>query len=322
MELHSDGVGAVTIDPVQSTAVHDRPALHISICICTYKRRQLLRSLLESLRRQRTDSIFSYSIVIVDNDRCESARNAVEEVAAGYSVPIRYCVEPQQNIALARNRAVAAAEGDFIAFIDDDEFPSGEWLFTLFHSLNAYRVDGVLGPVKPYFEAQVPSWVIKGNFYNRPSYKTGTVIDWRKGRTGNVLLRKHVFDNLVQPFRPEFKAGEDQDFFRRVIERGHVFTWCDEALAYEVVPPARWKRKFMLKRALLRGQVEPNNPTVGAASIGKSMIAVVIYAIVLPFALLTGHHRFMSCSVRLCDHLGKVLAAFGVHLISDPYVTE
>ena len=38
---------------------------------------------------------------------------------------VKYCVEPRQNIALARNKALQNAEGDLIAFIDDDEFPDG-----------------------------------------------------------------------------------------------------------------------------------------------------------------------------------------------------
>ena len=61
---------------------------------------------------------------------------------------------------------------------------------------------------------------------------------------------------MHQPFNPEFRQGEDQDFFRRMIDHGHVFIWCNEAVAYEVVPPIRWKRTFMLKRALLRGASE------------------------------------------------------------------
>ena len=72
-----------------------------------------------------------------------------------------------------------------------------------------------------------------------------------------------MFAGDAQPFRPEFLTGEDQDFFRRMIDRGHVFVWCDEAVAYEVVPPVRWRRTFMLRRALLRGRISLLHPTFG-----------------------------------------------------------
>src|SRR5439155_18757923 len=229
---------------------------HISVCVCTYKRPHYLKRLLGELGNQDTSGLFTYSIVVADNDHLQSAEAVVSDFAAASSIPIRYCVEPRQNIALARNKAIENANGDFVAFIDDDEFPIKEWLLTLFKALNEYKVDGVVGPVKPYFDAETPQWVVKGKFYNRPTYVTGYVIDGSKGRTNNVLLKKKVFSE-GELFRPEFRTGEDQDFFRRAINNGRVFIWCNEALAYEGVPPIRWKRTFMLRRALLRGATSP-----------------------------------------------------------------
>jgi len=226
---------------------------HISVCICTYKRPQFLERLLKELGRQETEGLFTYSIVVADNDEWRSAEPVVSEFAASSSITVKYCLEPRQNIARARNKAVENAKGDFVAFIDDDEFPTKEWLLTLFVICRQYGVAGVLGPVKPYFEKEPPTWVVKGKFYERPSYPTGFVIDWRKGRTGNVLLTRQVFEVGGESFRPDFRTGEDQDFFRRMIARGHTFIWCNEAVAYEVVPPMRWESRFMLRRGFAPG---------------------------------------------------------------------
>src|SRR5215831_3046909 len=191
---------------------------HISVCVCTYKRSQFLKRLLEELSGQDTRGLFTYSIVVADNDHLRSAETVVSDFATASTIPISYCVEPRQNIALARNKAIENAAGDFVAFIDDDEFPTGRWLLTLFNACNAYDVDGVLGPVKRHFDEEPPGWVMKGKFYERPTYPTGLVIDWKKGRTGNVLLKKRIFAADAQPFKPEFRQGEDQDFFRRMID--------------------------------------------------------------------------------------------------------
>jgi succinoglycan biosynthesis protein ExoM len=295
---------------------------HISVCICTYKRPHLLRRLLEELSGQDTNGLFTFSIVVADNDHDRSAEGVVAKFAAVTTVSIKYCVEPEQNIALARNKAIANATGDFVALLDDDEFPIRSWLLTLFTTCNECNVDGVLGPVKPYYDRQTPTWVVKGKFYERPTYPTGAVVKWRNARTGNVLLKRKIFATCVEPFRREFRNGEDQDFFRRMIESGHVFIWCDEAVAYEVIPPIRWKRSVMLRRALLRGTSTALHPTVGAFATAKSIIAVAVYAVALPFAALAGHHRFMRLLVRLCDHLGKLLALLGINVIREPYVTE
>jgi succinoglycan biosynthesis protein ExoM len=295
---------------------------HIDVCVCTYKRPQFLKRLMEELGRQETDGRFTYSIIVVDNDRLQSAQPVVSAFADSSAIPIKYCVEARQSIPLARNKAVENAHGDYIAFIDDDEFPTKWWLLTLLAACEKYGVDGVLGPVRPYFSDGAPDWVRRGKFYDRPSYPTGLIIDWRKGRTGNVLLKRVVVKSSLQPFRPDFRTGEDQDFFRRMIEKGHTFVWCNEAVAYEIVPEIRWKRKFMLKRALLRGANSLAHPTFGVVDIAKSIIAIPAYTAALPFALLWGHHRFMTVLVKTFDHLGKLLALIGVKPVTEQYVTE
>ena len=298
------------------------PLPRISVCICTYRRPKLLLRLLESLSTQETDGQFTFSVVVVDNDQARSAEGDIEKFQRGSSVDIKYCVEPRQNIALARNTAILAADGDFVAFIDDDEFPTPRWLLTLFTTCRDRQVDGVLGPVKPHFDVEPPRWVRKGKFYDRPSYPTGMVIDGKKGRTGNVLLKKAVFGTPDAVFRPEFRTGEDQDFFGRMIDKGYVFIWCNEALAYEVVPPVRWNRAFMLKRALLRGATSRLQRGFGTREICTSLIAVPAYVIALPVVLLTGQGRFMSYLVSLCDHLGRMLAVAGINPVRTPYVTD
>lgn len=295
---------------------------HISVCICTYKRPQLLKRLFEGLRDQETEDRFTWSVVLADNDRLESAKAAATDFAASTGIQVTYCVEPRQNIALARNMAVQHATGDFIAFFDDDQFPVPRWLLTLFKACEDYGCDGVLGPVKPYFEVQPPGWVIRGAFYERPSYPTGLVIDWRKGRTGNVLLRRQVFNEGEEAFRPAFLTGEDQDFFRRVIEKGHRFVWCNEAVGYETVPPVRWRRSFMLRRALLRGKISLQHPSSRRIEIMKSVIAVPAYTVALPFLLLGGQHLFMKYLIKSFDHAGRLLAFAGVNPVKDAYVTE
>ena len=300
----------------------DQPMTHICVGVCTYKRPDLLERLLKELVEQETGGLFTYSIVVVDNDKLESAKAVATDSALAAPVPIKYYMEPRQNIAMARNRAIENAEGDFVAFIDDDEVPTKRWLMTLFEALHQYQADGALGPVKPQFDVEPPKWVVDSKLYDRPTYPTGFVIDWRKGRTGNVLLAKRIFIPGEQHFRPEFLTGEDQDFFRRKIEKGHKFIWCNEALAYEIEPPMRWKRTFLLRRALLRGKISIVHPTFGSREILTSLVAVPAYMFTLPFALLFGQGKFMRCLIKLFDHLGRLLALLKINPVGEAYVTE
>jgi glycosyltransferase involved in cell wall biosynthesis len=298
-------------------------SFHISVCICTFKRPKLLINLLEKLQNQKTDGLFTYSIVIADNDKKKSAKDSVERFQKNTQVAIDYHCEPEQNIALARNKAVRNAHGDFIAFIDDDEFPLQDWLLNLVKTLLLYNADGIRGPVKPFFEKNPPNWIIKGKFYDRESYPTGHVLTWRQGRTGNLLLRKTIFDDPDNMFDPAFGSGaEDQDFFRRIQKKGYVFIYCNEAIVYEIIPPVRWKRTFMLKRALLRRKVALKHPGFGLIDIIKSLAAIFIYFVTLPFLLIGGQHIFMKYLIKLFDHAGKCFAFLGIILVKEKYVTD
>ena len=295
---------------------------HISICVCTYRRQELLRRLLESLRELKTGGLFTYSIVVVDNDAAESAREVAAAFGQSSGVPVTYCVERRQSIALARNKAVENATGEYLVFIDDDEFPIHEWLYILYTVCNDRKVDGVLGPVLPHYDVEPPKWVRAGRFHDRETYPTGLVIDWRKGRTGNTFLRRRIFEGLEQPFDPVFRTGEDQEFFHRMICRGFMFIWCNEAVAYEVVPPIRWDRRFMIRRSLLRGAMEPSTPDFGAREVFKSLVAIPLYSVALPFSALAGQHKMMDLLVRLFFHVGKLMAFAGLNPVREAYVTE
>jgi glycosyltransferase involved in cell wall biosynthesis len=291
---------------------------HITVCICTFKRPRLLNRLLEELARQDTGGLFSYSIVVADNDREESAKQVVTGFVEGCHIETTYCVEPTLNIAMARNKAVKHAKGDYLAFIDDDEFPVKDWLLVMLKTIKAYGVDGVLAPVKPYFDVPPPKWVTKAGFYDRATHDTGFMMSWQEARTGNVLIRKQILDGIMEVFRHEFgTGGEDQDFFRRMMEKGHTFIWCNEAPACETVPPHRWERRFLLKRALLRGKTTCRHRRNLLWNIGKSLIAVPLYGIALPFLLILGHHLFMKYLVRLFDHLGRLLALMNLNPIKE-----
>lgn len=324
MNLAGKQVKAVSIagniDSMNPDQAKDRA--HISICVCTYKRPVLLKRLLTELNRQQTGGLFTYSIVVADNDEAQSAEVTVAEMSRVCGVPLKYCVEPRRNIALARNKVLENAEGEYIALIDDDEFPAPTWLLTLFKICNEYKVDGVLGPVKRHFDESPPAWFKKSSIYDRRTNPTGKEVEWKEARTGNVLMRRRIIEGDAAPFRFQFRAGEDQDFFRRKTEEGCVFIWSADAAVSETIPPARWRRSFILRKALLQGATAALQPNCGVISIMKSVIAVPLYVVTLPFTLLLGQHLFMAVMVKICDHSGKLLMLMGINPIHEEYVSE
>lgn len=294
----------------------------ITICVLTYKRPQMLGKLLNSLIDIQTDGLFTYSVIVVDNDSESSGEQVVKKFITDGSMQILYFKEPRRSITLARNRALVQVKDSLIAFIDDDEFAVPEWLVSLYKTLEKnISAAGVLGPVLPYFETPPSRWLEKSGLCLRSSYTTGMQLHWAQTRTGNVLLSKKVLLDAEARFLPRFgTGGGDVDFFKRLMNKGYQFVWCNEAPVYETVPPWRQRRVYFLKRALLQGgnslkYADNADRLVGRITLfAKTFMAAILYTVSLPVSRLAGDHLFMRYLTKDCHHIGRLMAMVGFSL--------
>lgn len=96
----------------------------ISVVICTRDRPDQLRTCLRSLDRQEYPG---FEVVVVDNaPATEAVRALVDARPTGATV--HYVREPRPGLSWARNTGIAAASGQVIALLDDDEEPDRRWL--------------------------------------------------------------------------------------------------------------------------------------------------------------------------------------------------
>jgi succinoglycan biosynthesis protein ExoM len=295
---------------------------HISVCIPTFHRNRMLERLLRKISIQETGGFFRFSVVIVDNDAAGPARETVMRLRAELGLEISYSIEAEQTIPAARNHALEIAHGNYIGIIDDDEFPPPNWLITLFRAMETFDADGVLGPVHPYFEKEPPTWLIKGKFCERPVHRTGTLLHWDQTRTGNVLIKRAVFDRHNLRFDENFKSGgSDREFFKQAMRAGCKFVAVEEASVYETVPPERWTKSYWLKRAMVNGFNAHRNSLNQMHGLSrvlvpmKSTAAVLAYALAVPFCACGGRHLLMNCLERGCHHLSRLLGMVGIELI-------
>jgi len=288
----------------------------VSVCVCTYQRSTLLARLLDALDEQLTGDAFSFEVVVVENDERRLSEAVVRERAAGARAPICYDCEPERNISLARNRTVRDARGNLIAFIDDDERPGKDWLCSLYRTFKDSGADGVLGPVVPEFPADAPRWLNDGRVFERPRHETGTRIGPKDARTGNVLLNRSLFVDGETWFDPALgrTGGEDTDFFTRQRAKGRMFVWCDEAIAYETIPPERWSASFHLRRMWRSGTISGERVRNGVLSLAFLVRNGLVFAgcmLAAPASLLMPKHRRMKVALKAAYCCGVVTAALG-----------
>ncbi len=239
--------------------------IRVSVVICTYERPLLLARALRTAREQTLPSGVTGEVAVVDNAPSGSARPVVEAIAAEPGLPVRYLAHPVPNISHARNQGVAGTEGDFVVFLDDDEWCEPGWLAALVATAEMSGADVVFGAVEPDFVDGAPDWDPEGRPHRRRlSAPSGTPMGIRhdaaaSGRwmgTGNSLLRRATCLAGPNPFDPALGrvGGEDHDLFVRLAAQGRRMVWCAEAVVHEVVPADRATFAALRRRNWRGGQ--------------------------------------------------------------------
>jgi len=231
----------------------------VTVALCTYFRPEKLDGCLESLIRQ--DTKVPYEIVVVDNDANGSARTTVEDraaMAADRGIVLTYHIEPEQSISLARNRAIAAARGDWVALIDDDEVADPGWLDALVRCARAEDADGVWGPVVKTFPEKFPRWLQASKYFFRPQ-RVGLEGELHEElASNNAVLRREMLQSRPGPFDPKYGriGGSDTELFEWLDHHGFRFFACPDAIVREEQPLSRASLRWMMRRGYRVGFVQ------------------------------------------------------------------
>jgi succinoglycan biosynthesis protein ExoM len=295
----------------------------IAVCIATFRRPDRLDALLDDLIRQNRPPD---SVVVVDNDAAGSARAVVQAWQhRGAPFPLRYEIQPVRNISLTRNRTVALAGADWLAFVDDDERAPPEWLERLMGAADRWQADGVLGPVLPVLPPNAPAWIQIGHFYDWVRMDTGRVVPRNRLRFGNALLRARRVNELHVPFDPAYglTGGEDGDLLARLAQRGARIVWCDEAVVHEPIETARLSLRWLVLRSLRGGQDYARHTLAGRYGLPPALGGLLLVLRAGLQALLSaalaltawplGRHYSAFWLVKAAANVGKISIFAGWH---------
>ena len=243
-----------------ATSAHTHNSL--AICICTYKRPEGLRRLLDGLDKQVFSAVPAPSIclIVVDNSPAGDAAEACQ--AGSRAWPLQYLHEPRPGISHARNMTLAAvpAGTDFIAMIDDDEVPDPDWLDQLLDTQLKSGADIVVGRTTPVFPAKTPDWVSASGFFPKPQNPDSLreLDPDPPAATCNVLVRVTLFADPVVSFEPALalSGGEDKLLFQSFKLSGYTFAWAGTAQVREFIPAERANFAYMWRESYRRGCVK------------------------------------------------------------------
>ncbi|MCA9987718.1 MAG: glycosyltransferase [Anaerolineales bacterium] len=180
----------------------------------------LLRSLTnQSLPKE------EYEILVVDN----SGNDKIKQIVARFQT--QYLVETRPGSYNARNAGIAAASGEFLAFIDADCIADPDWLKELMIPFQDLQTGGVGGSI---VKNAPKSWIEQGT-RNLAEGQNGLqhipFSPWPFIVTGNAAYRASIIRSLGG-FDGTFTSGGDADMSWRVLHAGYDITIAPKAVIY------------------------------------------------------------------------------------------
>lgn len=283
----------------------------ITVVVCTRNRPMQLSNCLSKLLNL---SYPTFEIIVVDN---APADDRTRQLTA--NLPVKYVREERPGLNWARNRGIAEAAYDIVAFTDDDAYVQDDWLQVINNIFADEAVMGASGFVKPA-ELETPAQILFEQGYGGMGHglRTRYIVKekltqkellWASsfGIGANMAFRKKLFaetgtfDTALDVGTPS-NGGGDVEMFHRIVSRGHLFKY-DPGMVI-----AHYHRREI---SALKKQVFNNGRSFGCFLIDCYRKKTVSRSVILEFAVVDW---FWNWNIKnLFSRKSKIPAVFTLH---------
>ena len=229
--------------------------MKFSIIMPVYNAEKVLPTSLESIRAQR---FRDFELVFVEDGSTDGTVEVLEAFASGADFPCHIVSHPRNGgVAAARNRGVAEASGDYLAFVDADDRIDPKALEEA-----AQVIDGSDRTVDIVGWDWTLGFEKNGRYMCQADY--GTPLQALKNLMGGtmrwnlwlfVVRRRLLLDNDVH-FIDGANMGEDMQFMiKAFLKAGEVVQIHEALYRYNAVSDSSISRQFSQRR---RAEIETN----------------------------------------------------------------
>ncbi|MBE9136715.1 glycosyltransferase family 2 protein [Nodosilinea sp. LEGE 07088] len=234
----------------------------MSAIICTHNRAGYLGAAIASVLGQ---TYTNYELIVVDNASTDDTRAVVE----GYlpHPQLTYIYEGNLGLSTARNRGAALAQGEILAYLDDDAEASSEWLKALAVAFEQHPqaaiAGGYISLVWPPHRTP-PGWLSSTLAESLGAYDLGSTIQTitNPGQTPRGLnyAVKKAFLTTVGGFDPQLGrvgnnllSNEELHLTQQALAAGYEVLFVPQAQVAHNVAPERLHRGWFLRRSWWQG---------------------------------------------------------------------
>lgn len=217
----------------------------ISVIVPIYNVEKYLDKCIESIVKQ---SYTNLEIILINDG---STDNCLKKCEEWNKKDERIIVINKENggLSSARNAGLDVCKGNYIVFVDSDDYINPEMIKELYNSLVKYGSDILIcnyyiNDEKNIYPNKIKfkNFTISGNdkykyLYNK--YQVMTIIAWNK------IYKREIFENLRYP---NGKIHEDEYIIFDLLERAKKISYINEPLYYYLQRYGSITNKFNIKR--------------------------------------------------------------------------
>ncbi|MEM6252380.1 MAG: hormogonium polysaccharide biosynthesis glycosyltransferase HpsE [Cyanobacteria bacterium P01_D01_bin.156] len=296
-------------------------ALDLSVVIPTYNGTERIPAVLDRLKQQNTPASISWEVLVVDNNSDDHIAELISDYQHSWleHVPLRYMLESRQGTAYARQCGVENTSGNFIGFIDDDNWPVESWVAKAVEFGRHMPKAGAFGSrVIGAFE-QEPDETVKPlltflavrDIGKSPKQFYPSKLQLPAG-AGLVVRRDAWMESIPSVLKNISRPGEDYEISVRLAKKGWEIWYNPEMQVEHFIPANRLERTYLLKLAHLYGACTCNllmlqNPewkksyVLGKAFLG-SLRRILAHQIRYPWY----EHQNLEAECQLAFHMGNL----------------
>jgi len=232
-------------------AFDDTATPRCSIVVSTYNDGDLVGQAVDSLLAQTESSI---EIIVVDDGSEDGTAARLAAYAENPLVRVLTLAE-NRGVPGARNLGIAAARGEFIAFVDADATAPARWLEALLKAFDGPRVGCVGGPdVAPPDDglfAQSVDFTLHSNIATGRLRRRTRLARYSPGGC-NMAVRADILNEVGVLDERLGRRGEEKELIQRIRRQGYDIAYAPDALIWHRRRPSIrsfWRQTYLSGRA-------------------------------------------------------------------------
>jgi glycosyltransferase involved in cell wall biosynthesis len=231
--------------------------MRLDLVIATYRRPGFLRKTLESIGAACIPADVSLHVIVVDNDSDVSDFGGLARLYRDAPFRVTVLREAKPGKSNALNTGIAAGDGEYVAFVDDDEEVDATWFSVLASALAGGGIDFIGGPTLPLWHDPEPAWVpqqfgavlgIVDSGRDPQAYGhtfPGILTGGNAVISRAMLVQIGLFSPFLGPRRDcRLFSCEDEELYWRLVDAGACGRYVPSLVVYHHVHGERLTKRY------------------------------------------------------------------------------